>query len=145
MMTMLNNSLSENAIDFKTLEQEVYYAVLKLGRSMMKAILEAIDEELMKSRDKEKYRHRGKKKTCIKTLMGPVEFSRIIYEYKDENGKKCYVYLLDEYLKMETIGFMSVNLLEKIIESVSNVSYRKAAENITELTCKISVTQLYGT
>ncbi|WP_434576999.1 ISLre2 family transposase [Thermoanaerobacterium thermosaccharolyticum] len=131
---MLNNSLSENAIDFKTLEQEVYYAVLELGRSMMKAILEAIDEELMKSRDKEKYRHRGKKKTCIKTLMDPVEFSRIIYEYKDENGKKCYVYLLDEYLKMETIGFMSVNLLEKIIESVSNVSYRKAAENITELT-----------
>lgn len=35
---------------------------------------------------------------------------------------------------METIGFMSVNLLEKIIESVSNVSYRKAAEKITELT-----------
>jgi hypothetical protein len=131
---MLNNSLSINAIDFKTLEQEVYHIVLEFGRSIMKTILEGIDKELMKSRDTEKYRHRGKKKTCIKTLMGPVEFKRVIYEYKNEEGKKNFVFLLDQHLKMETIGFMSANLIEKMVENARNVSYRKAAENITELT-----------
>jgi hypothetical protein len=131
---MFNNSLAINAIDFKTLEQEVYHAVLEFGRSIMKTVLEGIDKELMKSRDTEKYRHRGKKKTCIKTLMGPVEFERVIYEYKNEEGKKSFIYLLDEYLKMKTIGFMSTNLVGKMVENTSNVSYRKAAENITELT-----------
>jgi len=131
---MLNNSLSINAINFKTLEQEVYHFVLEFGRSIIKAILEGIDKELMESRDTEVYRHRGKKKTCIKTLMGPVEFARVIYECKNEEGKKSFVYLLDEYLKMETIGFMSTNLVEKMVENASNVSYRKAAQNITELT-----------
>ncbi|SHJ88079.1 Uncharacterised protein family (UPF0236) [Anaerobranca californiensis DSM 14826] len=131
---MLSNSLPTNAIDFKTLEQEIYRTVLEFGRAIMKAILENIDKELMELRDKKKYRHRGKKRTCVKTLMGPVEFERVVYEYKDEEGKKKFVYLLDEYLNMETIGFMSTNLVEKILENASNVSYRKAAENITELT-----------
>lgn len=47
----------------------------------------------MKSRDIKIYRH--KEKTCIKTIMGSVEFKREVYEYKDDNAKKQYIYLLD--------------------------------------------------
>lgn len=112
---MLNNSLSINAIDFKTLEQEVYHVVLELGRSIIKAILEGIDKELMESRDTEVYRHRGKKKTCIKTLMGPVEFERVIYESKNEEGKKSFVYLLDEYLKMRIFHNSKIKIVDNFL------------------------------
>jgi len=66
----------------------------------MKAILEGIDKELMESRNTEVYRYRGKKRTCIKTLMGPVEFERVIYECKNEEGKKSFVFLLYQHLKI---------------------------------------------
>jgi len=46
--------------------------------------------------------------------MGPVEFEKVIYECKNEEGKKCFVCLPDEYLNMKIIGFMSTNLVEKI-------------------------------
>ncbi|NFE61257.1 ISLre2 family transposase, partial [Clostridium botulinum] len=62
--------------------------------------------------------------------MGNVEYSRRIYEFKLEDGKKANKYLLDEYLGMETIGSVSVNLIETILTNVSELSFRKTAENI---------------
>jgi hypothetical protein len=73
-------------------------------------------------------------KNLIKTIMGPVELKRAIYETPNEDGKKTYVYLLDEYLNLETIGKMSSNLVEKTIENATVLSFRKAAKNVTELT-----------
>ncbi|MCS6112318.1 ISLre2 family transposase [Clostridium botulinum] len=63
-------------------------------------------------------------------IMGNVEYSRRIYEFKLEDGKKANKYLLDEYLGMETIGSISVNLIETILTNVSELSFRKTAENI---------------
>ncbi|SNX52968.1 hypothetical protein [Thermoanaerobacterium sp. RBIITD] len=51
------------------------------------------------------------------------------------------MYLLDDYLKMEIISFMPVHLLEKIVESVRNVSYRKAERILKILLGKIPATQ----
>ncbi len=133
---MLNNSLSGKEIDFKTLEKLMFEFVCKLGRLIIRYLLELCDKQLMLSRDKKAYRHKGYKSTCIKTIMGPVEFKRVVYEHTDENGKKQFVYLLDEYLKLETIGFMSTNLVEKVIENATNVSYRKSAKNVTDMTCQ---------
>lgn len=66
--------------------------------------------------------------------MGTVEYRRAIYENIDENGNKKYVYLLDEYLNMETIGKISGMLVEKVLENVSIASYRKSANNVSSLT-----------
>ncbi|MDY4213296.1 MAG: UPF0236 family protein, partial [Eubacteriales bacterium] len=44
----------------------------------LKNMLQEIDRWLMKTRDKAIYRHKGHRKTCIKTLMGEVEYSRAI-------------------------------------------------------------------
>lgn len=131
---MFNNSLSGKDIDFKTLERLMFEFVCKLGRIIIKYLLELCDKQLMLSRDKKVYRHKGYKKTCIKTIMGPVEFKRVVYEHTDENGNNEFIYLLDEYLNLETIGFMSTNLVEKVIGNATNVSYRKTAKNITEMT-----------
>lgn len=132
---MFNISLPLNDIDFKTLEKEIYQRVLKYGREKIKSILEKLDVMIMESRDKAKFRNICIKKTSIKTVMGTIEYSRRIYRYYDEDGNKHYISLLDEYLKMDkTIGQMSANLVEKIIENATNMSYRKTAQNITELT-----------
>lgn len=132
--TMLTNSLPVNQLNFKALEQKIYQNALKYAREQLKQILENLDEEIMKKRDKTKYRNKCKKKTSIKTIMGTVEYSRRLYKCVDDDGKKRYIYLLDQHLGAKNIGLMTENLVEKIVDNAINVSYRKTAQNITNLT-----------
>lgn len=80
----------------------------------MKDLLQGIDRRLMKTRDKKVYRHIGHRKTCLKTLMGEVEYSRAIYEVMDGSSERKFIYLLDEYMGFDCVGFVSSNLVEKI-------------------------------
>ena len=128
------NSLNEIRLDFKTLEQEVFAYVCKLGVEIIETVLRTVDKQICADRDKEEYRHKGLKSNTIKTVMGSVEYRRAIYETIDFNGDKKYVYLLDELLNMETIGKMSGTLVEKILENVSVKSYRTSAQNVSSLT-----------
>jgi hypothetical protein len=130
---MYEISLKENEINFKELEKKIFELVCRQACEMIKDILEIIDRKLLEERDKQKYRCKGFKKTVIKTVMGEIEYKRRIYEYITEEGKKAYKYLLDEYLKMETIGHISSNLVEKIVESAKEVSYRKTSKNISRM------------
>lgn len=127
-------SLKGNEINFKSLEKEIFELVCREACKIIIYILEELDEKLMKERDKKKYRHKGKKKTSIKTVMGTIEYERRIYEYTTEEGEKKYIFPLDEYLKIKTIGQISANLVEKIVDNITDMSYRKAVEKITKHT-----------
>lgn len=117
-------------IKFSELETKIYTLVCELGCEIIKQILEAQDKYIMNNRDKKEYRHGGYKNDCIKTIMGEVEYKRVIYK-KD----KKYVFLLDNMLNINTIGKFSYNLVEKMLNSVVNtVSYRKASIEIKQLT-----------
>ncbi len=88
----------------------------------------------MKLRDKKKFRHKGYKQNCIKTIMGEVQYQRAIY-LVEENNEKKYVFLVDEDMKIETIGKVSANLAEKALEiAVNTPSYRKGEEEIKNTT-----------
>lgn len=100
---------------------------------MLKNVLEALDKKLAKERDKSIYRHKATRETSVKTLIWEVEFSRVVYKYYDE-GKTAYIYLLDQLLGFDTIGLISTNLAENIVENASVTSYHNTANNITELT-----------
>lgn len=128
------NSLNEISVDFKTLEQEVFAYVCKLGVEIIETVLSAVDKQIETERNKEEYRHKGLKRNTIKTVMGSVEYRRAIYKTIDSDGNKKYVYLLDELLNMDTIGKMSGMLVEKVLENASEKSYRKSAENVSSLT-----------
>jgi len=130
---MIDTILNESGLSFNRLEKEIYAAGCEIACEALKKVLEEIDEKLAGERDKSKYRHKGSKRTSIKTLMGEVEFSRVIYEYTDDEGRKAFKYLLDELLGFDTIGLISTNLAERIVENASITSYRNAANNITEL------------
>lgn len=81
----------------------------------MKDAFEAYDKELSLSRDFKKHRHKGSRKTVMKTVMGEVEFRRNVYESRSEDGRKIHVYLLDEALGRNGCGFFSTLLSEEIV------------------------------
>ena len=71
---MMKLIVDENLLSFKVLEQKIFDYVCELGRQITQQILEAYDTELAESRDKKHYRGKGKRKTCIKTVYGEVEY-----------------------------------------------------------------------
>ena len=128
------NILTENKINIKSLEKKFYDYACKLAAEAFKNWLQELDGELMKSRDKELLRHKGHRKTCIKTLMGEVEYSRAVYQVMNNDCEKKFVYLLDEYVGFENIGFISANLVERIADNICETSYGQTAKNISSLT-----------
>lgn len=126
--------VAENRIDFNSLEKEICRKCYELGRMALKAQLEKWDCELMVARDRTVYRHKGQKKTVIKTIMGEVEYQRAIYERTNEDGTKSFVYLLDESMGIRGSGFMSGLLSAQIAEAACAGTYRRAAQSISEMT-----------
>ena len=131
---MYSISLNDNNLSFKTLEQNIYKMVCDIACDVFKEVLETLDRLLMSTRDVEKYRHKGIKKTHIHTIMGVIEYGRRIYECYNDDNKKGYIFLLDQYLNNETVGHVSTNLAEKIVERALEESYRKTAEAMESTT-----------
>lgn len=128
------NILQESEINFKSLERNIFKYGCEVACEELRNMLQEIDRWLMKTRDRAIYRHKGHRKTCIKTLMGEVEYSRAIYEVMDGSSERKFVYLLDEYMGFDCVGFVSSNLAEKIADNICECSYAQTAKNITDLT-----------
>ena len=128
------NILHEKEINFKSLEKNIFKYGCEVACEELKELLQYIDRWLMKTRDKAIYRHKGHRKTCIKTLMGEVEYSRAVYEVMDDSSERKFVYLLDEYMGFDCIGFVSSNLAEKIADNICECSYAQTAKSISDLT-----------
>ena len=83
--------VEEKLVSFKELEQKVFKYVCELGCEITRVLLEAYDMELASSRDSRQYRDKGKRRTCIKTVYGSVEYQRKVYKTLTEDGKTAYV------------------------------------------------------
>ena len=101
-------------------------------------MLEGYDAELAEGRDKKMYRDKGRRNTTIKTVYREVACSRKVYQTRLPDGKKEYIYLLDEAMHMDKIGMITTNLAEKIAMTVTETPYRVAAETISS-TCGQSI------
>ncbi len=126
--------VTENRLNFKDIEKGFFKFGCSVACEALKEQLHALDQMLMKNRDKAVFRHKGHRKTCIKTLMGEVEYSRAIYQVVSDDNEKKFVYLLDEALGLDNIGFVSANLAERIVDNVCETSYAQTAKNISSLT-----------
>lgn len=124
----IDNSKIEN---FLELVEKAFVSAMEFGKAVVKDHLEALDEELMLSRDTKKYRHKGSRKTAVKTKLGTIEYSRRIYF--DTNEKK-HVYLLDEALNPQNIGLFDEAMCKRIEEMICNQSFRETASSISENT-----------
>lgn len=134
----MNTIVEEKPVSFKELEQKVFKYVCELGCEITQILLETYDTELAASRDSKQYRDKGKRRTCIKTVYGTVEYQRKVYKTSLEDGKTAYVYLLDQAMQMDKIGMISTNLAEKLAMTVTESPYRVTSDIITS-TCGQSI------
>ena len=121
-------------IDFNLLEREIFIIVCELGRKIISAVLGEWDEELRQERDNDVYRHKGSRKSSIKTIMGEVEYKRAVYEVWQDGIKAGHAYLLDEALGGVASRHMSGMLSAQIVKAGCEAAYRSAARAVSEMT-----------
>jgi hypothetical protein len=80
------NSLTCKEKTFKEIEREFFEIGCEIARELMAAFLSKVDKELGEARDKSQLRHKGKRNTSIKTLMGEVPVRRALYKRIKEDG-----------------------------------------------------------
>lgn len=131
---MMNLMIDEGLVTFKDIEKEIFRWTCEIARETTRELLESYDRKLMEERDKSIYRNKGKKQTVIKTVYGEVKYERTIYQVEGTNGYRYMTYLLDESLDLGSIGYVSMNLVEMMTNSITEVSYRECAKQISATT-----------
>ena len=125
------NILSNEKINFNSLEEKTFKEVMKLGREIIQEKLRILDDLIKKYRDKDTFKVKDMKATTIKSRLGEIPISRRRYEMI-VNGKKKYIYLLDEVLQINNFGLYSQGLIEMITREITKKSYRETAKTIAE-------------
>jgi len=128
------NSLKDEKVTFKELERSFFEIGCEVAKMLLQEFLEKLDKELAKNRNKAELRHKGSRPTSIKTLMGEVPINRTVYKKTNDEGSVEHVYLLDQILGLDTIGLISPNLAEKILEYSCEMSFREVSQAISNLT-----------
>ena len=130
----MKSMITENGVTFKELEKNIFSWICQIGREFTKEFLEQYDRMLMEERDRTRYRHKGPRRTTIKTVYGEVTYNRVIYEVTEEDGFRHFVYLLDEMLELENVGLISTNMAELLVKGITELSYRECAKQISGMT-----------
>ena len=135
MTITVNLELGKREIEnFQELERTIHRTVLQLGREIAAKALEGMDEQLLGSRDARRFRCKGFQQTCIKTILGPVEFKRRVYlDNAAVEGPHC-VHLLDEALELHQIGLVTEDVCKLASTAACETTYRAAAKTITDTT-----------
>jgi len=126
--------IDESLVTFKDIEKDIFNHACEFARDLTRQILEAYDRRLMEERDRETYRHKGRKQTTIKTVYGEVTYSRAIYQVTGSDGYKYMTYLLDEALDLGSVGHVSMNLVEMMTKGITELSYRECAKQVSDQT-----------
>ena len=126
--------IKDNGLSFKDLEKKIYVWGCQICQEFTKEFLEQYDRQLMELRDKVKYRNKGRRPTTLKTIFGEVNYQRTVYEVMDGTNGKRFVYLLDENLELDTVGLISINMAELMVQGITELSYRECAAKISGMT-----------
>ena len=119
--------------DFSTLIAMVFSMAMQIGRELARRLLEALDRDIAATRDTRRYRHKGKRKTSVKTKLGVIEYERNIY-LDMASEELCCVYLLDEAMQMEKVGQVSADMSKVIAGAACASSFRAAARAVEDMT-----------
>jgi hypothetical protein len=125
------HSISEAGIDFKSFEQQCYDVGMAFARMLMTDVLTDLDNKILDTRDKREYRAKDVRPLTIKTLMGEVTVKRRLYLRTAADGRREHVHLLDKAINLDTIGKMSVGLVHRTAEVVTECSYRATAAAVS--------------
>ena len=95
--------VSNEKVNFNSLEQNIYKKMMKLGRKLIQDELRMIDKLIKDHRDTELFKPKDFQTTTIKSRLGEIPIARRRYEIVI-NGTKKYIYLLDELLEINEFG-----------------------------------------
>lgn len=125
------NIVSNEKVNFNSLEENIYKNMMKLGRKIIQDELRMIDKLIKDYRDKELFKPKDFQTTTIKTKLGEIPVARRRYKMVI-NGRTKYVYLLDELLEINEFGEYSQSVVEMIAREITKKSYRETAKTISE-------------
>lgn len=120
-------------VDFSTLEKSAFEVGLSIARELLRQSVEEADQTLAVQRDRGEYRDKGYRSTTIKTVMGEVTYRRHVYLHS-EDSEISTVYLLDQQMGLDAVGFFSDTVCMMAVEAACAVSYRTAATTLNDLT-----------
>ena len=119
--------LVEEAKGIEEIEERTAELVFELGRAMLKAFFEHLDQELMGKREKG-LRHVGMRERAVLTRFGMIKVKRRYY--RDREGK--HRFLLDEALGWEKGCLAATPAVEaEALEMCSETSFRKAKKHLS--------------
>ena len=125
------NMLSNEKINFKSLEENTFKEMMKLGREIIQDELRMLDKLILDYRDKEMFVPKDFQETTLKTKLGEIPIARRRYKMV-VNGKTKCIYLLDELLEINDFGLYSVGIVEMVTREITKKSYRETAKTISE-------------
>ena len=125
------NMLSNEKINFKSLEEKTFKEMMKLGRTIIQDELRMLDKLILDYRDKEMFVPKDFQETTLKTKLGEIPIARRRYKMV-VNGKTKCIYLLDELLEINNFGLYSVGIVEMVTREITKKSYRETAKTISE-------------
>ena len=123
--------LSNEKINFKSLEEKTFKEMMKLGREIIQDELRMLDKLILDYRDKEIFVPKDFQETTLKTKLGEIPIARRRYKMV-VNGKTKCIYLLDELLEINDFGLYSVGIVEMVTREITKKSYRETAQTISE-------------
>lgn len=125
------NMLSNEKINFKSLEEKTFKEMMKLGRTIIQDELRMLDKLIKDYRDKEIFVPKDFQATTIKTKLGEIPIARRRYKMV-VNSKVKWIYLLDELLEIDDFGLYSQGIVEMVTREITKKSYRETAKTISE-------------
>jgi len=125
------NILSNEKINFNSLETNIYKEMMSLGRSIIQDELKMLDKLIKDFRDKEIFKSKDMQPTTIKSRLGEIPITRRRYTM-EINGIEKSIYLLDEFLEINEFGLYSQSVIEMIVREITKKSYRETAKTISE-------------
>lgn len=125
------NIVSNEKINFKSLEENTFKEMMKLGRKIIQDELRMLDKLILEYRDKEIFEPKDFQETTLKTKLGEIPIARRRYKML-VNGKTKWIYLLDELLEINDFGLYSVGIVEMVTREITKKSYRETAKTISE-------------
>ena len=119
-------------ITFREIEKAAFRIACKTQIEAMRIVLEGVDEEIYKGRDKKRYKSLGQRERTVDTILGmPMTFKRRYY--KDRKTGK-HRFLLDEVLDLPKRSKQSPLAREIAIEmAVDGPSYRTASKSLKRI------------
>ena len=130
------NIISNEKINFNSLETNIYKEMMNLGRSIIQDELRMLDKLIKDFRDKDLFKVKDMQPTTIKSRLGEIPITRRRYTMKI-NGVEKTIYLLDEFLEINEFGLYSQSVIEMIVREIVKKSYRETAKTISEDTDSI--------